>query len=48
LQFGYPCIWNNKTAAEGECREIIEKIKKIYLQIEDRITTIIEKDIVAM
>jgi hypothetical protein len=48
LQFGYPSIWNNKTAAERECTAIIEKIKNIYRQIEDRITTEIEKDIVTI
>jgi hypothetical protein len=48
LQLGYPFIWNNKTAAEVECKTAIENIKEIYLQTEDRMTTAIEKDIGTM
>ena len=45
LQYGYPCTWNNKTAAEVECKQKIEEMKTVYVQIENRIKTIIEKDI---
>jgi hypothetical protein len=48
LRLGYPCIWNNKTAAEEECKQKIEEMKKGYVQIENRIKTTIEKDIGAI
>ncbi len=45
LQYGYPCIWDHKTAAEGECKQKIDELKKTYVQIENRIKTTVEKDI---
>jgi hypothetical protein len=45
LQHGYPSIWIHKTAAEEECKEKIEEMKRVYLQVENRIRTTIEKDI---
>jgi hypothetical protein len=45
LQFGYPRIWKNKRTAEEECKEKIKVMKEVYVQIEDKIRTTIEKDI---
>jgi hypothetical protein len=45
LRLGYPCIWKNKAAAEVECKQKIEEMKRVYAQIENKIKTTVEKDI---